>query len=62
MGSCKNCSNREICSKKEVKNCDRYDVAFTRSEIINMIMSSDASKRSNLQGAVERAYGVKMAF
>jgi hypothetical protein len=62
MGSCKNCSNREICTKNDVKNCDRYDVAFTRSEIINMFMSSDATKRSSLKGAVERAYGVKMAF
>ena len=62
MELCNKCSNKEICSKNGATECDNYDVAFTRSEIINMMMSTDASKRTSLQNAVERAYKVKMAF
>jgi len=62
MELCKNCSNTEICSKRGAKECDHYDVAFTRSEVISMLMNTEASKRQSLQNAVERAYKVKMAF
>jgi hypothetical protein len=62
MTNCRSCSNRGICTLNESADCDHYDVAFTRSEIINIFMKTKASDRSKLQEAVTRAYKVKMAF
>ncbi|HEY1406485.1 MAG TPA: hypothetical protein VF857_07760 [Spirochaetota bacterium] len=62
MELCKNCSNKSICSKKGATDCEHYDVAFTRSEIINMILNIDVTKRKSLLDAVERTYKIKMAF
>ncbi|MGL4369541.1 MAG: hypothetical protein ACRCUT_07705 [Spirochaetota bacterium] len=62
MELCTKCSNKEICSKRGASECEHYDVAFTRSEVISLIMNTDASKRENLKNAIARTYKVKMAF
>lgn len=62
MEMCKDCSNKTICVKKNNANCEHYDVAFTRSEIINMIMNTDESLRKKLLDAVANTYKLKMAF
>jgi hypothetical protein len=62
MELCKNCSNKTICRKSGATECEHYDVAFTRSEIINMIISVDSNKRQSLLNAVENTYKIKMAF
>lgn len=62
MELCKNCSNASICTRSGASECEHYDVAFTRSEIINMIINVDSNKRKSLLDAVERTYKIKMAF
>ena len=62
METCKDCSNKAICVKQISAKCDHYDVAFTRSEIINMILNTDESLRAKLLDAVASTYKLKMAF
>lgn len=62
MELCKNCSNKSICKKSGATKCEHYDVAFTRSEIINMILNVDSNGRKSLLDEIERTYKIKMAF
>ena len=62
---CKDCINREICGSKEIKDCEHYDVALTRSEIFNML---DEVKVKNpaiipsILGAVQKVYRINIAY
>lgn len=62
MESCKNCSNKSICKNAGSSTCEHYDVAFTRSEIIDLIMNTEAAGRKMILDAIENTYKIKMAF
>lgn len=62
---CKDCTNRLICGTKQTKDCKHYDIALTRSEIINML---DEEKGKNpaiipaILGAVQKVYRINIAY
>ena len=62
---CSDCINKEICGARQRTNCDHYDVALTRSEVLNFL---DDLKSKNptiipaILGAVKKTYKINMAF
>ena len=62
---CKDCINREICGKENAADCEHYDVALTRSEIINMLDSAEKKNSSIIPAmlnAVKQTYKINLAY
>jgi hypothetical protein len=62
---CEDCINKEICGAKQRAECEHYDVALTRSEVIRFL---DELKAKNpgivpgILGAVKRTYKINLAI
>jgi hypothetical protein len=62
MNICRNCANNQICGKKNLGECEHYDVSFTRSEIFSMLKKADDKTRTLMLNAVEKVYKIKLAY
>ncbi|MBN2039554.1 MAG: hypothetical protein JW864_05905 [Spirochaetes bacterium] len=62
---CGDCINREICGVKQKTNCEHYDVALTRSEVLNILgelQTKNPNVVPSILGAVKKTYRINMAF
>ena len=65
MKSCVDCINKEICGRNKAVNCEHYDVALTRGEILSML--GDVKKENPsiipaLLNAVKKTYRINLAY
>ena len=62
---CKDCINREICGSKGKGECEHYDIALTRSEIINILNEYEGKNPSIIPailGAIQKTYRINIAY
>jgi len=62
---CGDCINKEICGAKQRIECDHYDVALTRSEVLNFLNDLKTKNPSivpSILGAVKKTYKINLAF
>ncbi len=61
---CADCMNKEICGAKQRSECDHYDVALTRSEVIGFLdelKSKNPGIVAGILGAVKKTYKINLA-
>ena len=64
-GICKDCTNREICGKNNLQDCEHYDIALTRSEVIAMLSDARVKNPSfipEILNAVKKTYHINLAY
>ena len=61
-GICKDCRNRGICEEKNKLDCDHYDVALTRSEIIGILNTQNPNVIPSILNAVKKTYRINIAY
>jgi hypothetical protein len=62
---CKDCTNKLICGNKQSVDCKHYDIALTRSEIINMLNEEKTKNPALIPailGAVHKVYRINLAY
>jgi hypothetical protein len=62
---CEDCINREICVRKNPKDCEHYDVPLTRGEILEIlsdVKTKDPAFIPQILGAIKRTYHINLAY
>lgn len=62
---CKDCINKTICGDNKKRECEHYDIALTRSEILDLLNSYKTSNPHSipaLLGAIQKTYRINLAF
>ena len=65
MGSCKDCINREICGRRNLENCEHYDVPLTRGEVFEFLSdveTKDPGFIPQILGAIKKTYHINLAY
>jgi hypothetical protein len=64
-GICNSCMNKGICGEKGKPECGHYDVALTRSEVLNILNNYKLNNPSivpAILGAVKKTYKINLAY
>lgn len=62
---CNNCINKGICREKSKSECGHYDVALTRSEVLNVLndyKQNNPSVVPSILGAIKKTYRINLAY
>jgi hypothetical protein len=62
---CGDCMNKEICGAKQRSACDHYDVALTRTEVLNILNDLKGKNPTivpAILSAIKKIYRINMAY